>query len=385
MNLHSASGLSAFVRSRYRDWMLFPILLLVYIPTASYGFTSIDVAAAEYPAWTLATHGSLDLSVAPHPNLMWFFEHRSGVYSDRFPGAIAYLVPAYWLADRLGVHGFSIVPGAVAASVVSALAVVVMRSVYQATLPSRTAALVATIYTAFGTGVWSICANAPWSHTLNLLLLALSLLALSRSQYLLAGLAFGAVVLTRPQWAVALVLAALSLGLLVRRMAPVWKVGLGMVPGVALLVSYNGLLFGTWGPSNGHELGGSVGVHWSDLPVNIGGALVSPTRGLLVFYPVLLLALPTLRSAIRAARPWQLAAAIGGTAGLLVQLALNRYSGGDTFFGPRLMIEPLVLWAPLLALAVYKFSVDHPRSVLLPAALGAGVILHGAAAILLPY
>jgi alpha-1,2-mannosyltransferase len=158
-----------------------------------------------------------------------------------------------------------------------------------------------------------------------------------------------------------------------------------MVPGVALLVSYNGLLFGTWGPSNGHELGGSVGVHWSDLPVNIGGALVSPTRGLLVFYPVLLLALPTLRSAIRAARPWQLAAAIGGTAGLLVQLALNRYSGGDTFFGPRLMIEPLVLWAPLLALAVYKFSVDHPRSVLLPAALGAGVIVHGAAAILLPY
>ena len=369
----------------YRDWMLFPILLMVYIPTASYGFTSIDVAAAEFPAWTIATRGSLDLSVVRHPDLMWFFEYGGGVYSDRFPGAIAYLVPGYWMADRVGVQGFSIGPGAVSASVVTAMAVVVMRTVYRLTLPSRKSSLAATAFTAFGTGAWSICANAPWSHTLDFLLLALSLLALAKSQYLLTGLAYGAVVLTRPQWAVALAIAALSLGLLLRRFTPVWRIGLGMVPGVVMLVSYNGLLFGRWGPSNGHELGGSLSVQWSDLPANVGGAFLSPTRGLLIFYPVLLLAILTMKSAIRLAHPWQLAAAIGGTAGLLVQMALNRYSGGDTFFGPRLMIEPLVLWAPLISLAVYRFSVEHPRSVVIPMMLGAGVVLHGAAAILLPY
>ena len=386
MNLDRVSRLPGYAWSWYRDWMLFPILTLVYIPTAAYGSTSIDVAAAEYPAWVVATRGSLNLSVVMrHPELAWFFEHGDGVYSDRFPGAIAYLVPGYWVADRLGMSNFSIMPGAVTAAVVTALAIVVMRSVYEATLPSRKVSLVATFYTAFGTGAWSICANAPWSHTLDLLLLALSLLAMARRKYIFAGLAFGGVVLTRPQWAVALVLGAFSLGVLMRRVGPVWKISLGMLPGVVLLVSYNGLLFGRWGPSNGHELGGSLGVYWSDLPLNIVGAMASPTRGLLVFYPVILLALLRLRTAIHAAQPWQQAAAISGTAGLVVQLALNRYSGGDTFFGPRLMIEPLVLWAPILALSVYRFSIEHPRSVVLPTMLGAGVALHGAAAVLLPY
>lgn len=70
---------------------------------------------------------------------------------------------------------------------------------------------------------------------------------------------------------------------------------------------------------------------------------------------------------------------------MLVQLLLNRYSGGDTFFGPRLWIEPLALLAPLLARAVQTVWTERPGTMLIPAALIIGVVIHGIGAVLMPY
>lgn len=181
----------------------FTALVAVYLTTATYEATSIDVVAAMGPAWALARFGTLDLTGLPHHELRWYFEYNGGLYSDRFPGAIFYLVPAYWVADRLGFHDFTYVPGTAMAAVVAAAAVFVLHRVYGRVLPTSRAVWVATVFTGLGTGVWSLAAHAPWSHTLNLLLIALSLLALSRQVWALAGLWLGLAVATRPTMAVA--------------------------------------------------------------------------------------------------------------------------------------------------------------------------------------
>lgn len=278
-----------------RRWALGCLLLVVYIPTASYTFLSPDVIGAEIPAWSLATRGTLSFPHHPNPTVPWFFEYEGRFYSDRFPGAILFLVPGYFLAGLLGTDGFSVNPGAISAAVVTAAAILVMDEVYGVTLGSTRAKHVATLFTAFGTGAWSICANAPWSHTLNFLLLALVLSALARDRLGWAGLALGGVVFTRPQWLVAAAVLALVLGVLRRSPTPVARIALGTIPGVVALFAYNGLMFGRWGPSNGHELSGTIQPHWEAVPWNVAGAVLSPSRGLIVYYPIVLIALVGLR------------------------------------------------------------------------------------------
>jgi alpha-1,2-mannosyltransferase len=372
------------VLRRFPRTSLFVGLCGLYAATASYNTTSIDVLAAEAPAWALASHGTWDLSGLPLRDIPWYFQHDGHLYSDRFPGAILYLVPAYWIASKLGLSEFSLIPGALTAAVTTALAVTALHGVFRAVLGPGRRATAATLFVAVGTGAWSLTANAPWSHALDLLLISLGLLALSRGHLLAAGLAVGLSITSRPTLAVGIAVLGLGLGLFRRSPVPTVMIGLAALPGVALLFVYNGLLVGRWGPSNGHELGGEISLKTTDLPLNIAGALISPSVGLLFFYPILLLVLFTGRAAWRRAADWERAALLAGIAIALTQLALNRYSGGDTFFGPRLMIEPLAFAAPILARAVSLYLDRHSRPVGL-AMLGVGVAVHASGAILLPY
>lgn len=358
-----------------RAWFFAGILAL-YLATATYIGSHIDVAAAMRPAWVLARIGTLNLDGVPHEHLPWYFEHDGGIYSDRFPGAILYLVPSYWIADKLGFHDFTFIPGTVTAAVVSAAAVMVLHAVYGKILPTAREVWVATVFTALGTGVWSLAAHAPWSHTLNLLLISLALLALSRGSWWMAGIWFGFAIATRPTVAVGALVAGVVLAVANRSILPMVRIGVGCLPGVALLFAYNGLLFGRWGPSNGHELGGDVHVRLADLPGNLLGAFISPERGLLFYYPILVIVAVGAVSAWCAAAAWERAAASAGVVVLLTQLALNRYSGGDTFFGPRLVIEPLALAAPLIARSVWEFSRQHGVRFVRWAVV-AGIVIHG--------
>lgn len=373
------SRLAAHVRAlvlRHPQAWFFGALLILYLATATYVQSHIDVAAAMRPAWAVARFGTLDLEGLPHQNLPWYFPFDDGIYSDRFPGAIFYLVPAYWMADRLGFHDFTFVPGTATAAIVAAGAVFVLHRAYARILPTTRAVWVASAFTGLGTGAWSLAAHAPWSHTLNLLLIAVALSALSRGTWTTAGLWLGLAVTTRPTMAVAALAVGAALALAYRSLVPLVKVGLGCVPGVALLFIYNGVLFGRWGPSNGHELGGDVQLRLVDLPFNVLGALLSPSRGVLIYYPILVLVLNGVSAGWRAATAWERAAVVGGLAVFVTQLSLNRYSGGDTFFGPRLMIEPLALAAPFMARAVWQFAQRH-GSRFVRWAVVAGIVIHG--------
>lgn len=372
--------------TRHSRSILFALLLVLYVMTAPYAVASIDVVAAAEPAWALATHGSLSLAGIPHSDLMWYFGHDGGIYSDRFPGAIFYLVPAYWAADELGLHAFTLFPGVISATLVTAAAVVLVHDTLQTLTTSRDRVLLASLFVGLGTGAWSIVGHAPWSHTLNFLLIAATLRALSRSSFVWAGFFIGLTVMVRPTMAVAAAVLCIALGVFTRSWRPAIHTAVASIPGVLCLIAYNGLMFGRWGPSNGHELKGDVHLLLGDLPGNVAGALFSPRVGLVVYYPVIVLAVLATRAAWAQATSWERSALLAGLGVMLTQLALNRYTGGEAFFGPRLMVEPLALALPSAARAVWSFhDRGAPHRVAVVTLAIAGVLIHGAGALMADY
>ena len=118
-----------------------------------------------------------------------------------------------------------------------------------------------------------------------------------------------------------------------------------------LLQAYNWQVFGRASFDNGlvEFYGRDLG-YLASLPANVAGSLVDPQRGVLVLYPALLVVLPQAVREWRTRPAWVRSAAVAGLAALATQLALNRYSGGDSLFGSRLTIEALTLAFPLLVL-----------------------------------
>jgi alpha-1,2-mannosyltransferase len=124
--------------------------------------------------------------------------------------------------------------------------------------------------------------------------------------------------------------------------------------GLALLVAYNTVVFGAPSIAGGYGSGFNERTSSLDLVEyagNIALALVHPLRGLLIFSPFLILLIPGLKAAWRAAPAWVQGSALGGLLYLLLQLKANRYSGGSGFWGYRYPLETLAAAAPLLLLA----------------------------------
>lgn len=323
-----------------------------------------DHYSAALTAWAIATTGSADVSAFADPqDGLWLFPVGDAVVTNRFAGTVLYAVPFYAAADVV-VDGFSMWPGIVAASVSAALAVLF---VWGALLPQgRRVAWAAAAVFGFGTATWAVSADTQWSHGPAQAALAGALLALSRGRLGLAGLALGLALAVRPHLAVAALVIGVWLAVAARSWLPLLRVGLGALPGGLILLSYNAWVHGRFWPTNGLERT-AADVSWGDsgggvglfaLPENLLGTLASPGRGVLVVYPVLLVLAFFLPTAWRRATVAERAAAAGGVAYLLVQLTLNRYSGGWWYFGSRLTIETLTLSFPIL---VRAFTAVAPR------------------------
>lgn len=332
------------------------VLVGVYVATGNPALGG-DHYSAAVSAWAIGTTGSADVSAIAGPEQgLWLFAVGDAVVSNRFAGTVLYAVPFYAVAG-LVTDGFSMWPGIVAAAVTAAAAVLF---VWAALLPQgRRVALVGAAVFGLGTGTWAVSADTQWSHGPAQAALAGALLALSRGRLGTAGLALGLAVAVRPHLAVAALAVGIWLAVSARSWRPAAQIGLGTVPGVLVLMSYNAWVHGRFWPTNGLERtaaevawgdsGGGVGL--AALPGNLIGTLVSPGRGVLVLYPVLILLLFWLPAAWRRATTAERAAAAAGLAYLVVQLTLNRYSGGWWFFGSRLTLETVTLAFPVLVRA----------------------------------
>jgi hypothetical protein len=226
----------------------------------------------------------------------------------------------------------------VVASIIGAMTAVVFFWVVYSQFISPWTALFGTAILALGTSMWSTATRALWQHGPLVLMFSVVMLLMVRAprrpalvQY--AGLVLAMTYVIRPTAAVAIV--AITIYVLVfYRPWFLRYVGWALVVGVPWLV-FNFAIYGALLPPY-------YAASRMDSPSfsALLGVLFSPSRGLLIFTPVVLFAVsgfvPSLRE--RAQRPLHIAFA-GIVVGITcIVVSWEGWSGGHCF-GPRLMTD----------------------------------------------
>lgn len=218
-------------------------------------------------------------------------------------------------------------------------------------LSLRRAAIIAVVF-AFGTSVWSTASRSLWQHGPSILMLTAALMVLtgnkSRKAFFMAGalLAFGYV--CRPTSAIAL--AVLSAWVLWRHArSAAWYAG-GVACVLVPFLFANHAWYGNWLPPYywSERVGGSP-YFWQALV----GQLVSPSRGLFVFSPVLLFSIYGMWRRVREHHLTAFDMCLM-TIILLHWLAIASFPhwwGGHSY-GPRLFADMLPLFAYFLVPAL---------------------------------
>jgi hypothetical protein len=288
--------------------------------------------------------------------------------------------PFFWGAIRLGLldpdrpHSIQIeAVGKLAASVWTALACIalgLLTGKIGATAPTVPFMLAAGL----ATPLWSSASQAFWSHAPAACFLALALLwvidrPLTLSRAVFAGMAFGLAVACRPLLAVFPIGA--SLGLLL--VACHYRHSLWLAAGCAVvlaalgmyhLVSFGALLGGQASLESVlvHQQTHSVDGAWSGNPfVGLAGILISPSRGILIFAPIVGLVWPTGR-AVWANNPFLRWALI--VPSFLFVLIWSKYAvwwGGHSY-GPRYAADLVVPLAAIIASGWSRLLSTRTRS-----------------------
>jgi hypothetical protein len=336
-------------RPRDRYTVMYFGLLLFYLATAQYTWQSIDTISMYYPAWQLAHHGNLTLDAFANSHNPFISEVNGRFVSNRLPGAMWLATPLY-LLDRS--PSPTPLMGNLTAAAVTAGTVTILFALLCRLVSTRTA-LLGALLVAFGTPTWTVSGHALWTHSPGTFWMLLAVLLLVHERPALAGAAFFAAVVTRPHYAaVAAVIGVIDL-VVRRRLKPCLFLGIGSALGLVALTLYSKAAYGVANPLGayrGHTVVTQGGPTTSYVE-NLAGVLFSPSRGIFVLTPFLLLLLPGLVGGWRRAPLWARSAALGGTAYLLLQTRVNGFSGGYSFFSYRLALEWLTLSGPLLALA----------------------------------
>lgn len=357
---------------------LVPLVLLCVL-AGLYALTtnpepSPDAWTADFAGRHIALSGDPVPDISDFPLLddniireTWIVETTDGREAvGRAPGVIAAVVPAYALARPATVDP---TPGAMTAALVSAAAVTLFFLVLRDRIGTRRA-LVSALLLGVATPVWSVSADAIWPHTLTTLGIVGTAWAADRGRWWLVGL-FGGVLLWGRLHA-ALVCAVVGLGLAWSRRRPgiAGRVALASGSSLALVSVWTRWMYGSWDPTSGYRAGdfaGNVATYALD-PVNLLGLVFSADRGLLWWCPLLLVLGPTAWRVRRDLPDWSRWLASGGLAYTLGQAVLNRFSGGDHFYGYRTSLELVVCLAPALALATPHLS-ERARRWFVPVAV----------------
>jgi hypothetical protein len=351
-------------------WLLFVLLLGVYNVNGR-EIQSYDSQPTKFAARELALHGrlTLDSVVAAAPALAErsaFQRDRAGHYRSAYsvvPSVEAAVVGLVLSATGLVDLSAPLAPGLIAtitASLLTAGAVALVFAALARWTDLRTAALVA-IGLGVGTNLWPLASRSLWQLETVSFGMAVALYAWWRAPHLLdrksvwigaGGLALAGSARLETAPMIGLLLAGLVTRIGIRRafaapvivaivaslvMAMQWR-WFGSVLGAKLTLQSTGL-----------AVHGVTGTFSAQAWHGVAGLLVSPSRGLLLFSPILLIPLAGMPSVL-----WQ--PSNGGerwwTAAALVQFACyscySMWWGGHTY-GPRYLLDALVPLAPAAA------------------------------------
>jgi hypothetical protein len=363
-------------------WLsLVSLLLLFYLPTASYGFEyHPDALTNVFTAWSVAHEQTFYLDdwegVTGPPyfgGANQIIEGRGRPISKYPPGTALLAAPFHlvWSDALVQTAIFqtptgplpatfplpSFVPGAIVAAATSAMGVASVSILMRRRLGHQ-AALITAVVLGLGTSYWSVAADALWQHGPVAMWLGFGLLALDSDRPWLSGAMFGLAVVTRPQVLVAVAVLGLLMAAARRSWTTVAGVGIGTAVGLFAYLGFNLASFGSPLPE-------SAGGYWVTNTVSTSGAFfweglvrtfVDPERGILLWSPILVVALVAIRTGWKAADPLVKAAAVAGIVLLLLQLRGNVWTGGDAFFAYRYPLESLYLAAPLAAGTVWRWG-----------------------------
>lgn len=207
---------------------------------------------------------------------------------------------------------------------------------------------------AFGTAAWSTASRALWQHGPSMLALAVGLLMAQRlvldapegsvatRRAVLMGVALAASYTFRPTNAIPVLLLSAWMFWQQRRRFGAYVLGAALVALPWLLV--NQLTFGELFPS--YTPGGKLGWH-QDFFEALATNLVSPARGLLVYTPIALLAIPGVFLTRLRLRPLDRVLALCVVLHLLAVSASRETWWGGHSYGARFTSDMLVFLAAL--------------------------------------
>jgi hypothetical protein len=354
------SGSGVATHRRRTAVLLFVAAVALYASTGR-AFLNGDAIPARYLPISLLREGDFDLdeftflhddgarvaypSPEGHP---YFLQKVRGHYFSRYsPGAGVLAVPVYALPVLFGLSGSSpdvwVVERLAAATLIALSAVFLFLALCERTSEGR-AALIAALY-AFGTGSFSLTSQILWEQTATQFLLAAALLCVVRAErapgYLWgAGAALAAATVVRPPDL--LLTAPIGLYLLFRHRARFLRVVAGgLVPALGAL-AYNYATLGTFAGSDRAAAHFAAYVWAIPYFEGLYSLTLSPSRGLFVFSPFLLLAAPGIVHAWRRG-PWLLRC-LSISAILLVSL-YSKYIfwDGGWGYGPRFLLDVVAI------------------------------------------
>lgn len=230
---------------------------------------------------------------------------------------------------------------------------------------SRRKSLILTAALAFGTTQWAIAAQTMWQHGGVAFLSAAVIFATISALHsqdtaktgrflFLAGLAAGFYPVMRPTAGIFML--ASGLFTIAHFKKQCWPYLLGGAVGPALLMAYNWWMMGHPSLMGGYVTQtGLYAFTWYNFIHALPGLLFSPSKGLLIYSPFLLFALPAVRH-FWATRAEPESRFIGymliACFGLLMNYSFFRAWHGDAAFGPRFLTD---------ALPVLCFSLNYVR------------------------
>jgi hypothetical protein len=361
---------------RYRDARVSVLLGLCCLLVYNANLRSIgtgDTLPARYLPFGIWRYGSVlldpiqDVTIEGHSNPYWIVNGPAGHSVSLYPvvlpllvaplylPAVAYLHLQGWTEWR--VRQVATVMEKLTSSLLAASAAALLFLLLRRRAPPADALLLALAF-AFGTNTWMIGSQALWQHGLAELLLVLALLLLTApcttSRALAAGVVCGLIAGNRPPDA----LLAAALGLYGLRWAgqrAAWLAAGAAVP-VGLVLGYNvvaaGNLIGAYAiPPRGAFF------HYGLLN-GIAGLLFSPTRGLFVFSPLLLLVPVALRHGLRDRGSRTLTLTVGAAAVAQILFYAKADWRAGYSWGPRWLTDllPFLLWLLPPGLAVLRVA-----------------------------
>jgi hypothetical protein len=391
------------------DWgvalLLVAALLLVYNANGR-EIGSYDSQSTKFAARELLLRGTLSLNhvvgAAPaYAERPAFVLSRDGRYRSAFSPVPAILAAGiaypFWRAGILDIRS----PAApaliavMAASLLTALAVALLYIAARRRV-SRGRALAIAIALGVGTGFWPLVSQTLWQHETAILGLAIAVAAFTMSPDGLdpraaVGAALGLALAgaARPQ--LAPVVAVMLAGIWVRapRRAALAATAVVVASAAALMFFY-WRWFGAPLGAQSMVLASNNAIHgtrsWFDWRFGgLAGLLISPSRGLLIFSPVVAVALVGFRDAFRAS--WQSPlrwCALAAVAQFLLYGSYSVWWAGHTY-GPRYMLDVLPLLVPPAAAAIALVRLRSVAGAVCTAALAWSMVIAETGAFCYPH